>query len=218
MLWRQLARGLRALIHRADVDEELDEEIRDYFDRARVDLERAGLSPQDAARAARRQLGDVSHAREALRSYGWEHAVETVWADLRYALRRLGRSPGFAAVVVLTPEAMLISESFAKRRFGDRDPLGQRVRFGPQIGREDGRWPVVVGIVGRSIRRCRSSASRRWRSWWRALSSLLFGVSPLDLATYGRVIAVILAAAIAACWLPAWRAARVDPSVTLRAE
>jgi predicted permease len=51
-----------------------------------------------------------------------------------------------------------------------------------------------------------------------ALITLLFGVSPLDPVTYLGVIALAAGVAAMACWVPAWRAARVDPSITLRAE
>jgi putative ABC transport system permease protein len=50
------------------------------------------------------------------------------------------------------------------------------------------------------------------------LVKLLFGISHLDVATYVGVTAVLLVVSAAACWLPAWRAARVDPAITLRAE
>jgi putative ABC transport system permease protein len=52
----------------------------------------------------------------------------------------------------------------------------------------------------------------------RGLSTLLFGVSPLDPLSYGVVAIVLLGVTIAACWLPARRAAGVDPATTLRAE
>lgn len=52
----------------------------------------------------------------------------------------------------------------------------------------------------------------------RALVSLLYGVSPLDGLTYAGVIALLLSIAAVACWLPASRAARIDPSVALRAD
>jgi putative ABC transport system permease protein len=48
--------------------------------------------------------------------------------------------------------------------------------------------------------------------------SLLYGVSRFDLFTYISVIALLAVVSGMACWLPAWRAAQVDPSITLRAE
>jgi len=52
----------------------------------------------------------------------------------------------------------------------------------------------------------------------RLISSLLFGVQPTDTTTQVAVIATITLVAAAACGLPAWRAARVDPMVALRCE
>jgi len=46
------------------------------------------------------------------------------------------------------PQAVLLSESFAKRKFPGQDPLGQRVRVGPDIGRADRPWGTIVGVVG----------------------------------------------------------------------
>ncbi|HMB74644.1 MAG TPA: permease prefix domain 1-containing protein, partial [Gammaproteobacteria bacterium] len=94
-LWRQLTHGLRALRNRAIVDAEIDDEVRDYYERARADLVRRGLSPEEATRAVRQELGREEHAREQLRAYGWEHVFETTLADFRYTLRRLGRAPSF---------------------------------------------------------------------------------------------------------------------------
>jgi ABC-type antimicrobial peptide transport system permease subunit len=51
-----------------------------------------------------------------------------------------------------------------------------------------------------------------------ALVALLFGVSCLDPITYFGVIALLLGVSAIACWVPARRAARVDPAITLRAE
>ncbi len=46
------------------------------------------------------------------------------------------------------PGAVLISESLAKRVFPNRDPLGQRVRMGPDLGHPERPWHTVVGVVG----------------------------------------------------------------------
>jgi len=52
----------------------------------------------------------------------------------------------------------------------------------------------------------------------RMIASLLFGVQPTDAATIVVVIAMLTMVAAVACWLPAWRASRLDPNVVLRAD
>ena len=52
----------------------------------------------------------------------------------------------------------------------------------------------------------------------RVIRSLLFGVNANDPLIYAIVTVVLIAAAIVACWLPARRASRVNPMITLRAE
>ncbi|MEP6995536.1 MAG: FtsX-like permease family protein, partial [Acidobacteriota bacterium] len=52
----------------------------------------------------------------------------------------------------------------------------------------------------------------------RALSSLLFSVRPTDPPTYAAVAVALSAVALLACYVPARRAARVDPMTALRAE
>jgi predicted permease len=50
----------------------------------------------------------------------------------------------------------------------------------------------------------------------RVIASMLFGVEPTDPMTMAAVVATITLVAAIACWLPAWRASRVDPNIVLR--
>jgi putative ABC transport system permease protein len=51
-----------------------------------------------------------------------------------------------------------------------------------------------------------------------AIAAMLFGISRLDPLTYLGVIGLLAAISVAACGLPAWRAARIEPVVALRCE
>ncbi len=100
-LWRQLARGLRGLTHQKAAGRDVDDEVQQYLEDATAAFTASGLSPEDAQRAARLQLGNVTVVREQMREYGWENVVRTFFADLRYAARQLRKDPGFAATAIV---------------------------------------------------------------------------------------------------------------------
>jgi ABC-type lipoprotein release transport system permease subunit len=50
------------------------------------------------------------------------------------------------------------------------------------------------------------------------LRSFLYGLSPTDPVTYLGVAAILAVAALIATWIPARRATRIDPAITLRSE
>ena len=99
--WRRFARGLRALIQRADADREIADEVQHYLEEATAAHIARGLAPDEARRAARLELGGVTRVREQVRAYGWENVVMSLAADLRFAARRLRRELGFTATAVL---------------------------------------------------------------------------------------------------------------------
>jgi putative ABC transport system permease protein len=101
-LWRHVTRGLDVLLHRQAADQDVTDEVEHYLDQATASLMNSGLSPDYARRAARLELGSASGAREQVRSYGWEHTIQTLLNDLHYAARQLLRNPSFALVTTLT--------------------------------------------------------------------------------------------------------------------
>lgn len=101
-LWRQLTRGLRALFGRAAADADLTDEVRHYLEEAAASHAARGLSPEAALRAARLEVGSLTAVTEEVRASGWEHGIETLAADVKYAARRLHTEFGFTVVVVLT--------------------------------------------------------------------------------------------------------------------
>jgi len=101
-LWRQVTRGARVLFFRARADADVADEVGHYYEQSVAAHVAGGLSPEEARRAARREVGNMTVVREQVRSYGWENMVGTFVSDLRYAARRLGNNPGFTTVAALT--------------------------------------------------------------------------------------------------------------------
>ena len=91
-----------AIFHRAQTEDELDEELRAHVERRAQDLERLGLTPVDAERRARIEFGGHEKFKEECREALGTRLLETFLEDLRFAARTLRKSPGFPAVAILT--------------------------------------------------------------------------------------------------------------------
>src|SRR6266446_1858724 len=91
-----------SLLRRGKVDAEIDEELRAHLEMRVADNIGAGMSEEKARRDARLRFGNPSVIQERVTAVDAALGIESVLADVRYALRRLRRSPGFALVAVLS--------------------------------------------------------------------------------------------------------------------
>src|ERR1700722_6304562 len=87
------------LSRRAEID--LDQEVRSHLEMLIAENIRAGMPPHEAQRAARIELGGVEQVKEQVRDVRTGAFLESLLQDLRFALRQMRRSPGFALTAIL---------------------------------------------------------------------------------------------------------------------
>jgi hypothetical protein len=95
-------RWYQRFFRRAITEKHLDAELRFHLEQQIVDYIAAGMKPEDARCRARLEFGGLDQVKEECREVGAAHLLETLIQDLRYGLRLLARSSGFAAVALLT--------------------------------------------------------------------------------------------------------------------
>jgi predicted permease len=93
---------LRALIHRREMDAEVDDELRDHIERETEKYRRAGFTPNEAVRRAHLALGGSEQAKQQSRDSRGTKFVEDMLQDLRYAMRSFAKTPGLTALIVLS--------------------------------------------------------------------------------------------------------------------
>jgi len=128
-----------------------------------------------------------------------------------FALVMLGIAASVAMLIGMVGIYGAVAYAVAQRtrEIGMRMALGAQIRDVRQMFLRHGLWLTTLGIaIGIGIALVLT----------RVMSAFLFGVGPMDPITYIAVSAVLAAMTLVATYLPARRAARVDPVVALRAE
>jgi predicted permease len=137
--------------------------------------------------------------------------VRSALARPTLAARLTGAFAAAALLLVLAGLYGLMASAVARRfrEIGIRMALGAPRRSVVRLIVRDGLAPVLAGLAaglaGAAV------AARLARS-------LLFGVGAIDAVSLGAAVLAILATAAVSSALPAWRALRVDPAITLRRE
>ena len=99
---RKLRMQLCALLHKAKMERELDEEMRNHVEQQTEQNIRLGMNPEEARYAACKAFGGVEQAKERSRDTRGVRWLEELWQDLRYGGRILLKNPGITLVAVIT--------------------------------------------------------------------------------------------------------------------
>jgi predicted permease len=136
-----------------------------------------------------------------------------VVADAIWRQRLTAQLTAMFATVALVLAAIGIYAAVAyavtrrAREFGVRMALGGTARQVQQLAIVDGLKPIVPGALLGAVGALLTA---------RAAERLLYGVPALDPLSFGGSLAALIVVAVAAAWLPARRASRLDPMVVLR--
>lgn len=93
---------LRSLFRRDMVESEADAELRFHFDQQVAKLIKSGLTREEAMRRAQLEFGGHEQLKEEIRDARGVNLIETLFQDIRYGLRILGRTPVISCVAILS--------------------------------------------------------------------------------------------------------------------
>jgi ABC-type antimicrobial peptide transport system permease subunit len=181
-----------------------------FADRARWLVVRGLADPGALTSAIRAAIESVDTGQLMLRVATMDERVSASAAARRFALV-LFQAFGIVALALASIGTYgLLSGSVTRRlrEIAVRAVLGADRRSLLQFVLREGMSLTVAGIViGVGLALLAS----------RFLETMLFGISRLDAVTYISVVALLLLTSAVACWMPAWRASRLDPNTVLRA-
>ena len=167
--------------------------------------------PTSLAGAVRGVVREVDSAQPVTDVQRYTDVVATTTATRRFVAGALGVFAALALVLAMIGLYGALSVAVAQRRLeiGIRLALGARAEAIRRMVFMNGLRPVIAGAAVGGVAALGAL---------RGLGGLLFEVRPADPATLAAALALLVAAGAAACALPAWRASRIDPARSLRAE
>jgi putative ABC transport system permease protein len=172
---------------------------------------RTATEPLSLAASVKRELQAIDRDVPASSIKTMEQSLATVTAPRRFNLLLLSI---FAAAALLLAAAgiyAVVAYAVTQRtqEIGIRLALGAQTKDVLRLVLAQSMRPALLGI-GLGLLAALALT--------RLLTGLLFGVSATDPATFAVIGGLLLFVALLACWIPARRAAKVDPLVSLRAE
>ncbi|HWA95651.1 MAG TPA: ABC transporter permease [Terracidiphilus sp.] len=140
-LFTRVQRAFQSIFRTEHVERQIDNELRSFMEESAAHKRSLGASREQAARAARIEMGSTNAVAHRIRTAGWETKMEILWKDFRHALRGLLRTPGFTIVALLSlalgiganTAIFTLIQQVLLRNLPVRDPQ-QLVTFGPSLG------------------------------------------------------------------------------------
>ena len=174
---------------------------------------RTAAAPGEIAPAVRSVIRELEPKAPIIRMETMNEDLAGIVASPRFYTLMLGMfaATALALAALGVYGVMSFAVSLRTREIGVRMALGATAR---DVLRGVMRQGAALAVCGAAIGAAASLATTRLL----LSTNLLFHVKPVDPLTFACVPAVLLAAALAACWVPARRATKVDPSEALRHE
>ena len=168
-------------------------------------------APRNAEAVLRQAVQRANPTLVARRVGVADDLVREALAPTRFTLGLLGAFAGVALVLAVVGLYASIAYTVSQRtrEIGIRIALGASSRAVSRLVLADGVRLVAAGLAAGAL--IAAAATR-------ALSGLLYGVEPTDPPTFAAIALLVAATTLAASWIPARRAVRVDPVDALRAE
>src|ERR1700716_1496086 len=102
MNWLRVVRArLFGLIHKTQIEEEMEEELRFHLAMRTQENIARGMSAPEASLQARRQFGNVTLLKEQWRDVSGGGVLEILWRDLRFAARMLAKDRALTVIAIV---------------------------------------------------------------------------------------------------------------------